>query len=210
MRHRIGIALAAVMTAELFFLGGWGYLRVLGIPAPGEQLAHLPAGGGSLTSDHRLLAGLAVLAGTGLLAGALIAIPQVSPLAIGLPGVLLIGWTGLYLINVRQAVDLIPLRADDFGAGFEAMLLNGTLAAFGFAMIIPMFVPSRWRRRAAVGSTASLAEIRTVPVPSATRLEPVAATSRPAPVAASTQLEPLPPEEPVTKTSWTVAERYDN
>jgi hypothetical protein len=216
MRHRIGIALAAVMTAELFFLGGWGYLRVLGMPAPGEQLAHLPAGGGSLTADHRLLAGLAVLAGTGLLIGVLIAMPQVSPLAVGLPGVLLLGWTGLYLINVRQAVDLIPLRADDFGAGFEAMLLNGTLAAFGCAMIIPMFVPSRWRRRAAAGSTASLAEIRTVPVgqpvpaPSAARLEPVAATTRPASVEVATQLEPLPPEQPVTKTSWTVAERYDN
>jgi hypothetical protein len=36
-----------------------------------------------------------------------------------------------------------------FGAGFEAMLFDGVLAAAGLAMIIPMFVPSRWRRRAA-------------------------------------------------------------
>src|SRR5262249_61393748 len=68
-------------------------------------------------------------------------------LAAGLPGLLLLGWTGLYLVSVRQAVDLIPLRSDPFGAGFEAMLFNGILAAAGLAMIVPMFVPSRWRAR---------------------------------------------------------------
>src|SRR5215468_3651777 len=59
------------------------------------------------------------------------------------------GWTGLFLASVRQAVDLIPLRSDPFGAGFEAMLINGVLGAAGLAMILPMFVPSRWRARAA-------------------------------------------------------------
>ena len=50
MRHRIGIPLAVAMIAELCFA-----LRV-GVPpvcawhaAPGEQLANLPAAGGSLT-----------------------------------------------------------------------------------------------------------------------------------------------------------------
>jgi hypothetical protein len=206
MRHRIGIALAAAMTAELFFLGGWGYLRVLGMPAPGEQLTGLPAGGGSLTSDHRLLAGLAVLAGTGLLAGILIATPQVSPLATGLPGVLLLGWTGFYLINVRQAVDLIPLRADAFGAGFEAMLLDGTLAAIGFAMVAPMFVPSRWRRRAAAGGAAGPAEIPAVlgPASSAPTLD------RPA-FPPPTELTPtgLTPTglTPVASSPWTTSQR---
>lgn len=49
---------------------------------------------------------------------------------------------------MRQAVDLIPLRSDPFGAGFEAMLFNGVLATAGLAMVIPMFLPSRWRPRA--------------------------------------------------------------
>jgi hypothetical protein len=51
----------------------------------------------------------------------------------------------LYLVSVRRAVELIPLKAYPSGAGFEAMLFNGLLGALGLAMVIPMFVPSRWR-----------------------------------------------------------------
>jgi len=145
MRHRIGIILAVIMTAALFFPGAWGYLRLLRLPAPGDQLSGLPAGGGSLVSDHHVLLALAALAGTFVLAAILIGVPWISPLAAGLPGLLLLAWTVLYLVSVRQAVDLIPLRADPFGAGFEAMLFDGILAAGGLAMIVPMFVPSRWR-----------------------------------------------------------------
>jgi hypothetical protein len=149
MRHRIGIVLAVIMTGVLFFPGAWGYLRLLRLPAPADQLSGLPAGGGSLISEHHVLLALAALAGAALLAAILIAAPRISPLAAGLPGLLLLGWTGLYLASVRQAVDLIPLRSDPFGAGFEAMLFNGVLGAAGLAMIVPTFVPSRWRTRPA-------------------------------------------------------------
>jgi hypothetical protein len=151
MRHRIGIVLAVIMTGALFFSGAWGYLRLLRLPAPADQLSGLPAGGGSLISEHRVLFALAAVAGPALLAGILVAVPRISPLAAGLPGLLLLGWTGLYLVSVRQAADLIPLRADPFGAGFEAMLFNGVLGAAGLAMIVPMFVPSRWRTRPSAG-----------------------------------------------------------
>src|SRR5215813_15072049 len=149
MRHRIGMVLAVIMAGVLFFPGAWGCVRLLRIPAAAGQLARLPADGGSLISDHNVLIALAALAGTGLLAGILIAVPAISPLAAGLPGLLLLGWTGLFLVSVRQAVDLIPLRSDPFGAGFEAMLINGILGAAGLAMIMPLFVPSRWRTRRA-------------------------------------------------------------
>jgi hypothetical protein len=147
MRHRIGIILAVILAGVLFFPGAWGYLRLLRPPVREGQLAQLPAAAGSLLSDDHVMLALAAVAGAGLLAGILIAVPWFSPLAAGLPGVLLLGWTGLYVANVRQAVDLIPLRSDSFGAGFEAMLLNGILGAAGLAMILPMFVPSRWRSR---------------------------------------------------------------
>src|SRR5580658_7388470 len=147
MRHRIGIVLAVIMTGVLFFPGAWGYLRLLRLPAPADQLSDLPAGGGSLVSEHHVLLALAAVAGAALLAGILVAAPRISPLAAGLPGLLLLGWTGLYLASVRQAVDLIPLRSDPFGAGFEAMLFNGILGAAGLTMIVPMLVPSRWRAR---------------------------------------------------------------
>ena len=147
MRHRIGMILAVIMTGVLFFPGSWGYLRLLRVPAAADQLSGLPASGGSLISDHGVLIALVAIAFPGLLAGILIAVPRISPLAAGLPGLLLLGWMGLYLASVRQAVDLIPLRSDPFGAGFEAMLVNGILGAAGLAMILPMFVPSRWRAR---------------------------------------------------------------
>jgi hypothetical protein len=158
MRHRIGLILAVIMTAVLFFLGAWGYLRLLRPPAVAGRLSQLPAGGGSLIPDKNVLIALAAIASTGLLAGIFIAVPQISPLAAGLPGLLLVGWTGLYLVSVRQAVDLIPLRSDPFGAGFEAMLFNGTLGGAGLAMIVPMFVPSRWRARSASESEATEAD----------------------------------------------------
>jgi hypothetical protein len=152
MRHLIGIILAIVMAGAGFFAGTWGYLW---LPARAVPLSPLPAGG-SLLSDHHILAALIAVAGTGLLAGILIAAPRISPLAAGLPGLLLLGWTALYLVSSRHAVDVIPLKSHAFGTGFEAMLFNGILGAAGLAMIIPMFVPSRWRTR---GNAAESEEI---------------------------------------------------
>jgi len=197
MRHRIGMILAVVMTGVLFFPGSWGYLRLLRLPAGAGQLSQLPAGGGSLTSDKNVLIALAALAGTGLLAGILIAGPRISPLAAGLPGLLLLGWSGLYLVSVRQAVDLIPLRSDPFGAGFEAMMFNGILGAVGLAMFVPMFVPSRWRARRTGESEAtgadefisSLGETTEAPVPARQADLP---TQFPLPPTA--RLAPLPAE----------------
>jgi hypothetical protein len=73
----------------------------------------------------------------------------VSPLATGLPGLALLALTALYLVRVHRAVQLIPLRTRPYGLGFEALLFNGLLALIGLAMVIPLFVPSRWRRRVA-------------------------------------------------------------
>ena len=148
MRHLMGVILAIVMVTVLFFAGAWGYLRLTAQTAP---LSRLPAGGGSLLPDHGMLAALAAVAGTGLLAGILIAAPRISPLAAGLPGLLLLGWTAFYVVSARHAVHLIPLKSHPYGAGFEAMLVHGILGAAGLAMIIPLFVPSRWRARSTAG-----------------------------------------------------------
>lgn len=145
MRHLYGTALAVIMTAVMFFAGAWGYLQLLRLPvAPGQANA-LPAGGGSLLSNSTALLALAALVATALLAGVLAAVPWFSPLASGLPGLLLIGWTAVYLVSVRRAVEFIPLRSHSFGAGWEGLLFNGILGAVGVVMIFPMFIPSRWR-----------------------------------------------------------------
>lgn len=154
MRHVFGIGLAIVMILTMFFAGAWGYLRLLRLPAPA---AALPAQGGSLLPYNGVLAALAAVVATGMAAGILIAVPRISPLAAGLPGLLLIAWTVLYVVSVRRAVGLIPLRSDAFGAGWEGMLFNGILGGAGLAMIVPLFLPSRWRR-AGVAAESEIAE----------------------------------------------------
>ena len=145
MRHLIGVALAIVMAAAVFFAASWGYLKLLSGSARGT----LPAGSGSLIHDHAVLEGFGVLLAVGLLAGILMVVPIISPLAAGLPGLALLAWTGLYLFSVRRAVQYIPLKSQTYGTGFEALLFDGVLALAGLAMIVPLFVPSRWRSRAA-------------------------------------------------------------
>jgi hypothetical protein len=152
MRHLTGIVLAVVMAAALFCAATWGYVRFLA-----ESSGR--AAGASLLSDHHALYALGALAGTGLLAGILIAAPRISPLAAGLPGLLLLGLAAFYVVNVRRADELIPLRSDVFGAGFETLLARGLLGAAGLAMIVPLFVPSRWRSRRSVALAGEVGPI---------------------------------------------------
>ena len=165
MRHLVGVVLAIVLAAAVFFAGSWGYLKLLIGPA---GLGALPGGGGSLLHNHAVLEGFGALLGAGLIAGLLIAVPRISPLASGLVGLALLAWTGLYLFSVRRAVQYIPLKTQLYGRGFEAMLFDGVLALLGLAMIIPLFVPSRWRSRPVVtsppppyaGSTATFPDLQ--------------------------------------------------
>jgi len=142
MRHLVGVMLAIVMAAALYFAASWGYLKLLIGPA---GVGRLPAGGGSLLHNHAVLEGFGALLGVALLAGVLMAVPRISPLAAGLPGLALLALTGLYLFSVRHAVQYIPLKTRPYGLGFEAMLFDGVLALVGLAMVVPLFVPSRWR-----------------------------------------------------------------
>jgi hypothetical protein len=133
------------MTAVMFFVGAWGYLQLLKLPVPPGQASTLPAGGGSLLSNSTALLALAALVVTAVLIGVLAVMRWISPLATGLPGALLLAWTALYLVSVRSAVDLIPLRSQAFGAGWEGLLFNGILGSAGVVMVFPLFLPSRWR-----------------------------------------------------------------
>ena len=145
MRHVIGIAGAIGLAAAVFFAAGWGYWNLLRVPVVNGGASTLPVQGGSLLHASNVLEAVGALAGTALLAGIFIAVRQISPLAPGLPGLALIAWTVVYGWSVRRGVHYIPLRGDTFGAGFEAMLMNGLLAAAGVALIVPLFIPSRWR-----------------------------------------------------------------
>ena len=134
MRHLTGVILAIALSAALFFAAGWGFTHLTAIAAQE-----------SMTSGTGVLAS-AVLAATGLFLGIVLAVRAVSPLAPGLPGLALLAWTVLLAVRPHRALALIPLHSYSFGLGFEALLVSGMLAVLGAAMIIPLFLPSRWRR----------------------------------------------------------------
>jgi hypothetical protein len=137
----------------------------------------------------------------GLVAGVLIAVPRISPLASGLPGLVLLAWTGLYLYSARRAVQYIPLKTRAYGSGFEDMLFDGVLALAGLAMIIPLFVPSRWRGRvAAIGPAPYQAESYPDSQPTQTMTSTDSAfTSSDWSATATSPQQGLEPDNPSTK-----------
>ena len=68
----------------------------------------------------------------------------VSPLATGLPGLGLLAWTALLAVSPHRALGWVPLPGHTFAFGFRLLLASGALAALGAAMIVPVFLPSRW------------------------------------------------------------------
>jgi hypothetical protein len=143
MRHLVGLILALAMSAAIFVGGGWSSARILA--------AH--AAGTSLTSTSGALV-LAALLGTGLFLGVVVAAPVASPLGAGLPGLILLGWSAIHVVNAHLALRLIPLSGTTAAGGFQTMLTGGILALLGAIMIVPMFVPSRWRSREPVDDFA--------------------------------------------------------
>ncbi len=155
MRHLYGVVLAVLLAAAVFFGAAWGYSLVIdGVGAsaaansgrPQAGGGGLPAAGGSLFLNGHVMLGGSLMLAVGLAIGLLMVLPRVSPLAAGLPGLVLVAWTALYVSDVREAVRLIPLPAHGYGVGFELLLFDGLLGMAGLAMIVPLFVPSRWRR----------------------------------------------------------------
>jgi hypothetical protein len=143
MRHVIGFLLALAVSAALFFGAGWGSLRFSAMQS-GQGLRTVTA----WTSVHNVLP-LAALIGTALLLGILLAVGRVSALAPGLPGLALIGWSALVLLRGKHALTYIPMSGSHYAAGFAALLSSGVLLFLGTAMIIPIFMPSRWRSHVA-------------------------------------------------------------
>lgn len=141
-RHFVGILLALGLLAILFFGAAWSVGRIVvlrgSVTALGTE--------NTLTSTRGLMA-VGVLIATGLAIGILLVVPAVSPLATGLPGLILLGWSALVVMHSKYAVRYLPWPGSHFGTGLTYLLFNGVLGLIGAVMIIPLIVPSRWRRR---------------------------------------------------------------
>jgi hypothetical protein len=151
MRHLVGLVLALAAAAAVFFGGGWAVARITAAHAHGMSLVSMS---GALT--------LAALVGTGLYLGLLVAVPVASPIGAGLPGLIFLAWSGLEVFRTHWALRLIPLPQSDAASGFEAMLTVGVLALLGTMLVIPLFVPSRWRRSEPIDEFGGLARAELV------------------------------------------------
>jgi hypothetical protein len=151
MRHLVGLVLALAAAAAVFIGGGWGVARIMAAHANGTSLVGMSGG---LT--------LAALLGTGLYLGLLVAVPAISPVGAGLPGLVLLGWSGLEVFKAHWALRLIPLSGNAEASGFRTMLTIGVLALLGIMLIVPIFIPSRWRRREPVDDFAEVAHAELV------------------------------------------------
>jgi len=148
MRHLVGFILAVVLGAALFFGAGWGFRHLASLAVPGT----------GLTSPTGLMA-LSALAATGLFLGIVIAVRAISPLASGLPGLALLAGSAMLAVREHQALRWIPLQDHSYGAGFRALLVSGLLALLGAAMIVPLFVPARWRAAPRAGTEEDDSEL---------------------------------------------------
>lgn len=136
MRHVTGLFLAVIMALVLFLGAGWGTERIDALRAAHTSLDSRSGG-----------VALAVMVGAGLLVGILLVAPRVSPLASVLPGLGLLAWSAYMIVNAGAARRLIPMRGQAAATGFHSLLASGILALIGAILLIPLFVPSRWRRR---------------------------------------------------------------
>ena len=141
-RHFVGLLLALGLLAMLFFGTAWSVGRIVVLRGTVTALGTENA----LTSTRGLIA-VGVLVATGLVIGIFLAVPAISPLAAGLPGLVLLGWSALVVMHSRYAVRYLPMPGSHFTTGLTYLLFNGVLGLIGAAMIIPMLVPSRWRSR---------------------------------------------------------------
>jgi hypothetical protein len=139
MRHITGFFLALATSAALFFGAGWGVWRFTAI-----QSSQGVPGIAAWTNTHNVFP-LAALLGTGLMIGIFFAVRGVSALATGLPGLAVLGWSALVVLRGKQALNYVPISGSHYAAGFAAILSSGALALLGAGMIIPLFMPSRWR-----------------------------------------------------------------
>ena len=140
MRHLIGIGLAIVLSVAVFFGGGWAYNRLFTRNLGAEW--SLPTGG-NFVSNSVVTSGLAAMAGVALLIGLALLIRWVSPLATGLPGLVLLAWTALYVAGPVRAVHYIPLKAHNVGLGFAGLGTTGILGAAGVVLVMPFGDPDR-------------------------------------------------------------------
>lgn len=132
MRHVIGFVLGLVLVPAVVVVPGWALPR----------LTYIAGFGGDFISRTGLITvgPLVVLA---VLLGVCVAVRRVSALASLLPALALTGGTGVYVVAPELALGLLP--GTEWGQGVSQLLMLGAYLPLGLLLLVPMFMPSRWR-----------------------------------------------------------------
>ena len=140
MRHVLGFVLGVILAPALAYGAGWGFTRAG---------AAFDAAGRTITDRNELYGAFALMAGVGLVIGIVMVARWASPLATLIPALGMIVWTVYFVIAQKQALYLqgkVP-PAGDLDASLQALLASGVFALIGFALLMPAWAPSRWRKR---------------------------------------------------------------
>lgn len=140
MRHVLGFVLGVLLAPALTYGAGWGFARAG---------AALDPVGQTITDRTELYGAFALMAAVGLVTGVVIVARWASPLATLIPALALLGWSGYFVIDPSRALDLpgkVP-PAGELDTALQLLLASGLFALLGFALLMPAWLPHRWRRR---------------------------------------------------------------
>ncbi|MBB4931962.1 hypothetical protein F4561_002782 [Lipingzhangella halophila] len=132
MRHVVGFLAGLILAPVVLLGGGWAFTRMSGLG--GGEAAFLTTAG---------LIGLAGLFGLALLMALVMVPPRLTPLLPGITGLSLAGFTAVNVLR-PELLERLP-GVPGLGGALELAGL-GLYLPLAFALVIPLFVASRWVR----------------------------------------------------------------
>ncbi|GAA1996820.1 hypothetical protein GCM10009799_24730 [Nocardiopsis rhodophaea] len=131
MRHLVGLLTGLVLAPVVVLGAGWALPRLTELKA--QEATFLSAGGAAT---------LAVVSALALLVAVAMAAPRLTPLVPGIAGLTLVGLTAGVVLRPELA-DRLPGSPGLSGA--LDLLPLGVFVPLGLALVVPMFLASRWR-----------------------------------------------------------------
>lgn len=133
MRHIVGFIIG-LMLAPIVLIGlGWAYPR----------LASIAAREGATFVSFTGLSAVGVLSVLAILLGLATAAPRLTPLLPGIAGLSLIGVTAAHVMRPDLIGRLPTVPGLD---GAQTLLALGVFLPLSVILVVPMFVPGRWKR----------------------------------------------------------------
>jgi len=140
-----GILLGAVVTPLSAWVLAWARSELLGTYQDGTGVHHLGLG-------H--LPALMVMAAVGLMLGCLIAARRIPPMTTLVPGLVFVGWTAWFIVDIEKAVKIAPDYPSEYERilgipegimGYQFLLAEHVYLMVGFTLVVAALLPAQWR-----------------------------------------------------------------